>query len=114
MGLRRACPASTGPTAMMHSGITPPQGNWWLPVPRDEKRWITVSFIWCMIMFAIMPLWHWKGGQNPGGIRGRVTAKDFRARTTRFIKDYQIGKEKGHAVVKPPPGSEVYLQASMW
>lgn len=73
-----------------------------------------VSFAWCMIMFAIMPLWHWKGGQNPAGIRGKTTTKEFRARTTRFIKDYQVETEAGLPVVAPPPGAEVYLQASMW
>lgn len=98
----------------MHSGITPPEGTWWLPVPKDEKRWIVVSFVWCMIMFAIMPLWHWKGGQNPSGIRGKVNPKDFRARTQRFIKDYKVGTEKGVAICEPPPGADVYLQASMW
>lgn len=98
----------------MHSGITAPEGNWWLPVPRDEKRWIIVSFVWCMIMFSIMPLWHWKGGQNPTGVRGKVSPKEFRARTQQFIKDYKVGTEKGTAVCEPPPGADVYLQASMW
>lgn len=99
----------------MHSGITPPEGNWWLPVPKDEKRWIIVSFVWCMIMFAIMPLWHWKGGQNPSGIRGKVTAKDFRERTDQFIKDYKVGEDVGRIpICEPPPGADVYLEASMW
>ncbi len=99
----------------MHSGITPPEGNWWQPIPRDEKRWIIVSFVWCMIMFAIMPLWHWKGGQNPTGIRGKVTTKDFRARTDQFIKDYKVGEDAGRIpICEPPPGADVYLEASMW
>ena len=98
----------------MHSGLTPPQGVWWKDVGPQEKTWVTVSFIWCMILFAIMPLWHWKGGQNPSGVRGRTTPKEFRERTARFIKDYQVDIEKGIPVVAPPPGSEVYLQASMW
>jgi cytochrome c oxidase subunit 2 len=98
----------------LHSALVSPQGNWWTPVGLQEKRWIQVAFCWCMIMFAVMPLWHWKGGQNPSGIRGRTTPQAFRARTMRFIKDYQVGTEKGIPVVAPPPGSEVYLEASMW
>ncbi len=98
----------------MHSAITTPKGVWWLPVEKDEKRWVTVSFIWCMTMFAIMPLWHWKGGQNPGGIRGKTTPREFMQRTQRFIKDYKVGTEKGLPVVAPPPGADCYVQASMW
>lgn len=99
---------------MMTSGLIPPEGTWWRPIPRDEKRWITVSFVWCMIMFAIMPLWHWKGGQNPGGIRGKVSPKEFRARTKQFIEQRKVGVENGIPVCRPEPGEDVYLQASMW
>lgn len=97
-----------------HSALVGPQGIWWRPVGSQEKAWIQVSFVWCMIMFAIMPLWHWKGGQNPSGIRGKVTPKAFRERTQRFIQDYKVGDEKGIPVVAPPPGADIYLEASMW
>jgi cytochrome c oxidase subunit 2 len=97
-----------------HSALVGPEGIWWRPVGSQEKSWIQVSFVWCMIMFAIMPLWHWKGGQNPSGIRGKVTPKAFRERTQRFIQDYKVGEEKGIPVVAPPPGADVYLEASMW
>lgn len=98
----------------LHSALTSPRGNWWLPVGRDEKRWVTVAFIWCMIMFAIMPLWHWKGGQNPSGVRGKVKPAAFRERTDRFITEYQVGQEKAWPIVEPPAGADCYLQASMW
>ncbi len=104
-----------------HSALTPPEGKWWVPAGSQEQRWITVSFVWCMIMFAMMPLWHFKGGQNPSGTRGRCTPKDFMARVDRFVADYQVkdsaGKalaERGFPIVAPPAGSEVYLQAQMW
>jgi cytochrome c oxidase subunit II len=98
----------------VHSALTSPQGVWWKPAGQQETMWIKISFVWCMIMFAVMPLWHWKGGQNPSGIRGRTTPKAFRERTQRFIKDYQVGVEKGIPVCEPPAGSDVYLEASMW
>ncbi|MCW5869895.1 MAG: cytochrome C oxidase subunit II [Candidatus Eremiobacteraeota bacterium] len=98
----------------MHSALTSPQGIWWKPAGSQENTWIKVSFVWCMIMFAIMPLWHWKGGQNPSGIRGRTTPQEFRQRTERFIQEYQVGTEKGIPVVQPPPGADLYLEASMW
>ena len=97
-----------------HSGIVPPTGNWWLPASIQEKKWVTLSFVWCMILFAMMPLWHFRGGQNPSGIRGKTTPAAFRARVDRFIKEYQVGTDHGYPLVAPPPGADIYLQAQMW
>ena len=99
----------------MHTtGVTPPQGVWWKPAHKSEKVWFTIAFIWCMILFAMMPLWHFKGGQNPSGIRSKVEPAAFAARVQQFIADYQIGTENGIPVVAPPPGSDIYLQGQMW
>lgn len=98
----------------MHTALVSPKGVWWKPAGRHEKRWVTIAFVWCMILFAMMPLWHFKGGQNPSGIRGRVDPADYVARVDRFIKDYKVGEEKGIPIVEPPPGSDVYLLARMW
>jgi cytochrome c oxidase subunit 2 len=97
-----------------HSGIEAPQGVWWKPVHGSEKVWVAIAFGWCLVLFAMMPLWHLRGGQNPSGIRHRVTPAAYSARVAEFIADYQVGEEKGFPVVEPPPGSDVYLQASMW
>jgi cytochrome c oxidase subunit 2 len=98
----------------MHSGIVSPKGVWWKPAGRQEKLWVTIAFIWCMILFAMMPLWHFRGGQNPTGIRTRVDPAKFEARVAKFVSDYKVGEEQGFPVVKPPPGSEVYLLARQW
>lgn len=98
----------------MHSGIVCPQGTWWVPAGAQERRWIKLSFAWCMVLFAMMPLWHFKGGQNPAGTRAKVDPQDFVVRAARFIEDYKVGEEKGFPVVAPPPGSEIYLLARMW
>ena len=99
----------------MHTtGVTPPQGVWWKPAHKAEKVWFTIAFIWCMVLFAMMPFWHLKGGQNPSGIRAKVDADAYRARVTQFIEDYQVGSENGIPVVAPPAGSDVYLLGQMW
>lgn len=97
-----------------HSAIIPPKGVWWKPAGKQERAWIAVSFVWCLLLFAMMPLWHIKGGQNPSGIRAKVDPKAFSERTQRFIADYQVGEESGIPVVAPPPGSDLYLTAQMW
>ena len=98
----------------LHSSIVPPQGNWWKPVGAQEKKWVIIAFAWCMVLFFMMPFWHFKGGQNPSGIRSKVDPEKFRVRTDKFIKDYQIGEESGIPVVAPPPGSDIYLVGRMW
>jgi len=98
----------------MHTGIESPGGIWWKPVHKSEKIWIGLAFAWCMVLFAMMPLWHLKGGQNATGIRHRVEPDAFLARTNEFIATYQVGEDNGYPVVEPPPGSDIYLAARMW
>lgn len=99
---------------MYTTGVTPQKGVWWKPAHRSEKIWFTIAFIWCMILFAMMPFWHLKGGQNPSGIRAKVDPDAYRARVTQFIEDYQVGVDNGIPVVAPPAGSDIYLLGQMW
>lgn len=99
----------------MHTGVESPRGVWWKPAHKAEKVWVVLAFAWCMVLFAMMPLWHWKGGQNPSGIRARVEPDAYRARTEEFIAAYKVGEEEnGIPIVEPPPGSDVYLMGQMW
>jgi len=98
----------------MHTGIESPRGVWWKPAHKAEKMWVLIAFGWCMVLFAMMPLWHLKGAQNPSGIRHRVDPNAYARRTNEFIAAYKIGEEAGHAIVEPPPGSDVYLLGRMW
>lgn len=93
----------------VHSGLDPVPGVWWKPAHKAEKVWVAIAFAWCMVLFAMMPLWHWKGGQNPSGIRRRIDPVKFYERTMQFANTYKIGTDRGVPIVAPPPGSEVYL-----
>ena len=94
-----------------HTGIESPRGVWWKPAHRTEKMWVAIAFGWCMVLFAMMPLWHFKGGQNPSGIRRKVNPGAYYARTQEFIRTYKVGEDRGMPIVAPPPGSDVYLTA---
>ena len=61
-----------GDRPRLTTGLVSPQGRWWVPAHRSEKVWFAIAFAWCMVLFAMMPLWHLKGGQNPSGIRRNV------------------------------------------
>ncbi len=95
----------------IHTGLEAPPGKWWVPAHKSEKMWVTIAFIWCMVLFIMMPLWHWKGGQNPSGIRRRVTPEAFQKRVSEFTAAYQVGYDRGFPIVEPPPGSDIYLLA---
>jgi cytochrome c oxidase subunit 2 len=101
-----------------HSGIVAPQGIWWRPAARQERLWIAIAFAWCLVLFAMMPFWHLKGGQNPSGIRHRVVPGDFNVRTEEMVREFKVG-EVGEGdvkvpLVRPPAGADVYLMAQMW
>jgi cytochrome c oxidase subunit 2 len=93
----------------VHSGLDPAPGVWWKPAHKAEKVWVAIAFAWCMVLFAMMPLWHWKGGQNPSGIRRRVDPQQFYARTVEFATQYKIGEDRGIPITAPPAGADVYL-----
>lgn len=97
-----------------HSALVAPQGIWWTPAHKQERTWIAIAFAWCMVLFAMMPFWHFRGGQNPAGIRHTVAPEAYMARVDRFIADYKIGEENGIPLVEPPPGADVYLLGRMW
>ena len=100
---------------MYTTGVTPPQGVWWKPAHKSEKVWFTIAFVWCMILFAMMPIWHLRGGQNPTGIRAKVEPTAFLARMQQFVADYGTGEtENGIPVVAPPPGADIYLMAAQF
>ena len=94
-----------------HTGLESPRGTWWKPAHKSERTWVAIAFGWCMVLFAMMPLWQVKGGQNPSGIRRKVEPAAFYARTQEFITQYQIGDDRGMPIVAPPPGSDIYLTA---
>jgi cytochrome c oxidase subunit 2 len=94
-----------------HTGLDAPIGVWWKPAHKTEKVWVAIAFVWCLVLFAMMPLWHWRGGQNPSGIRRRVDPAAYMARVFEFTKQYQVGDDRGIPIVAPPPGSDVYLLA---
>ena len=99
---------------MYRTGVEPPEHIWWKKVHKNEKVWAWIAFGWCMVLFAMMPLWHVRGGQNPSGIRATVGAEAFRERVDQFIADYQVDVEGTMPIVEPPPGSDIYLEAAMW
>lgn len=94
----------------------PPQNRlWWKePIEKTELIWITVAFLWGLFMFFFMIAWHFIGKQNLSPEAYRLTPAAYEAKVEDFAKKYKVREEKGVPVVKPPPGTDVYLLGRLW
>jgi len=101
----------------MTSYLPPAERIWWkVPVGREEIVWITIALIWCLIMFAMMPIWHIYGKQNLSSEAYQTTPAKFGAKVQEMIDQYTVRKETDAQipVVAPPAGSDVYLLGRLW
>jgi cytochrome c oxidase subunit II len=91
-----------------------PEKNWFRAPSGGERLWIGLALAWCLVMSIAMPWWHFKGKQNSTGESYSVTPAAFMERVNKFVAANQVGEENFIPVVEPAPGSDIYLQASMW
>ena len=99
------------------SALVPPQGVWWKqPLDRVEGTWIAIAFIWCLIMFFMMPFWHVYGKQNLSNEAYKTTPEMFQAKTQAMVDKYKVREETDLKipVIAPPAGSDVYMLARLW
>ncbi len=90
------------------------KGVWWKKVDPSEKLWIGIALVWSLILFAMMPLWHLKGGQNPSFETYRTTPAAYQAKVDAFVQKAKVGEEKGIPVVAPDPKDDVYMLGRLW
>ena len=100
------------------TSIQPPSETiWWKePLDRVEGTWIALALVWSLIMFIMMPLWHVYGKQNLSNEAYRTTPEAFMAKTQAMVDQYTVRSETNQnmPVVRPPPGSDVYLIGRLW
>ena len=96
--------------------ITPPSERiWWNePVERTELIWVLVALLWCLFMFGMMIYWHGAGKQNLSNEAYRISPTNFEAKTVAMVEKHKVGEQSGYPVVRPPPGSDVYMLARLW
>jgi cytochrome c oxidase subunit II len=94
--------------------IHPPPKDWFRAPSGHERIWIGLALAWCLVLFAMMPYWHYKGKQNSTGEAYKVDPVAFAERVNSFVDAYTVGYEQGFPVVEPPPGGDAYLLARMW
>ncbi len=98
--------------------IQPPAERiWWKEaVAPIELLWITIAFLWGLVMFFMMIYWHYAGNQNLSTEAYRITPEVFEARADEMVARYTVREdgETGYPIVRPPAGSDIYLIARRW
>ena len=98
--------------------LTPPEKRlWWNePLHRMEIVWISIAFVWGLVMFATMVFWHINGEQNLSNEAYRVKPDAFAKKVEAMVEKYKVREEgnTGIPVVRPPAGTDIYLLARIW
>jgi cytochrome c oxidase subunit 2 len=81
-----------------------------------EIVWISIAFLWGLVMFFTMVFWHMVGEQNLSNEAYRVNPEEYGARVEAFADEYKIREEgnTGIPVVRPPAGGDAYLVSRLW
>jgi cytochrome c oxidase subunit II len=96
------------------STLLPPKERWWAPLGPDERRWLTIAFVWCLVLFSGMYVWLAIGDQQTPIESYRIDPEVFRAEVDAFVEEFQVDEIEGAAIVEPPPGGDVYLHANQF
>ena len=96
--------------------ITPPSERiWWKePVHKVEIIWVIVAFLWGVAMFFTMIWWHGFGQQNMSNEAYRIQPFQFAEKVDAMVAAHTVRQEGAFPVVKPPPGSDVYLMGRVY
>ncbi len=94
--------------------IHQPEPGWFRAPSSGERTWIAVSLVWCLVMFAMMPYWHFRGKQNSTGESYTVEPARFHERVEAFVGTHKVGEDKGIPIVEPTPGGDAYMVGRMW
>lgn len=95
----------------------PTEKIWWNePLEKKEIVWITVGFLWGLVMFFTMIFWHFSGEQNLSNEAYRVEPETFAEKVESEAAKYKVREEgdTGIPVIHPPAGSDVYMLARLW
>ncbi|MFO1375564.1 MAG: hypothetical protein U1F14_00975 [Steroidobacteraceae bacterium] len=96
--------------------ISPPEHRiWWNePVHKVELIWVGIAFVWGVIMFFMMILWHSIGQQNLSNEAYRTTPAQFAGKVDAMVAAHTVRQEGAFPVVHPAPGSDVYLMGRVY
>jgi cytochrome c oxidase subunit 2 len=92
----------------------PAPGWFQKPVSKDERMWMVISLLLCLLLFVWMLMWHVYGKQNPSNVTYRTSPAEYARLAEAYVKKNMIGTDNGVPVVKPEAGSDVLVMGEMW
>ncbi len=94
--------------------LSPAEGWYYKKVSKDEKMWMVIALVLCIMLFIWMVMWHVYGRQNPSSTTYKTSTAEFSKLSEAYIKQNMVGTDKGIPVVRPQPNSDVFILAEMW
>ncbi|MBK7099047.1 MAG: c-type cytochrome [Sphingobacteriales bacterium] len=94
--------------------LSPTQGWYYKKVSKDEKMWMLIALVLCIMLFIWMVMWHVYGKQNPSSITYKTSTTEFTQLAEAYVKKNMIGVDNGIPVVRPEPNSDVFVMGEMW
>ncbi len=94
--------------------LRPEEGWYYKKVAKDEKMWMLIALVLCIMLFIWMVLWHVYGKQNPSSITYKTSTTEFGKLSSAYIQRNMVGSDNGVPVVRPQPNTDVFLLAEMW
>ncbi|HRN49631.1 MAG TPA: hypothetical protein PKW69_16495, partial [Niabella sp.] len=93
--------------------FSPAEGWYDKKVSKDEKMWMVIALVLCIMLFVWMIMWHVYGKQNPSNITYRTSTAEFSKLSEAYTKQNMIGVDNGIPVVRPKPNSDVFIVSEM-
>lgn len=94
--------------------FSPVEGWYDKKVSKDEKMWMVIALVLCIMLFVWMVMWHVYGKQNPSSLTYRTSTAEFTKLSEAYTKRNMIGVDNGIPVVRPQPNSDVLVMSEMW
>ena len=94
--------------------LSPAAGWYHKRVAKDERMWMVIALLLCIMLFVWMVMWHVYGKQNPSNITYRTNPTEFTNLSEAYVKKNIVGSDNGIPVVRPEPNSDVFVMAQMW
>ncbi|MFQ5432829.1 MAG: cytochrome C oxidase subunit II [Nitrospinota bacterium] len=89
--------------------------NWWRqPLHKEEKTWITIALVWCLVITVFMPVWHFMADQVVSTESYKISGEQYDVLFDEFVDKYKVGEMEGIAVTEPPANSDVFMRASQF
>lgn len=90
--------------------------DWWRTetLHKEEKSWIIIAVIWCVILTVVSPIWHFTANQIVSTEFYKISGDQYDVLFDEFVEKYKVGEMEGIAVVAPPANADIFMRSSQF